>query len=237
VDWRELPPAPAALLAEAEAHWARLAAETPGVFRFPGPLCQLLEARAADGRLHLTLGRTDYRLWLHAQGRQAALAARFPGAAIARPLAVCAGVLTADGALVVAERGQALAEGAGLLHVCGGHLDPDRHRRAGAPDPLVAMQAELEEEWGLRPEELAEGALLGLAESAAGKPELIWRFRVALDAPALAARAAAASDAHEAAALHFPAATPAALATWREAHRPRLAEPTLALLECLVGAP
>lgn len=236
VDWRELPPPPAALVAEAEAHWARLAAETPGVFRFPGPLCQLLEVRATGDRLQLALGRTDYRLWLHAQGRQAELAARYPGASIARPLAVCAGVLTA-GALVVAERGQALAEGAGLLHVCGGHLDPDRHWRGSAPDPLLAMQAELEEEWGLRPEDLAEGTLLGLVESAAGKPELVWRFRVALDRAALAARAAAASDAHEAAALHFPAAAPAALAAWREAHRARIAEPTLALLERLLGSP
>lgn len=235
MDWRELPPLPAALLAEAEAHWARLAAETPGVFRFPGPLCQLIAARAAGDRLHLTLGRTDYRLWLHAQGRQAALVARFPGAAIARPLAVCAGVLTADGALVVAERGQALAEGAGLLHVCGGHVDPERHRRGGVPDPLAAMQAELEEEWGLRPKELKEGALLGLVESAAGKPELIWRFRVAIDAAALAARAAAASDAYEAAALQFPSAAPAALAAWRDAHRARIAEPTLALIERLTA--
>jgi hypothetical protein len=237
VSWRELPPAPPALLAEAEAHWARLTAESPDVFRFPGPLCQLLTATCAEGRLQLGLGRTDYRLWLCAQGRQAELAARFPGAAIARPLAVCAGVLTADGSLVVAERGAALAEGAGLLHVCGGHVEPERHWRADAPDPLAAMQAELEEEWGLQPEELGEGRLLGLVESAAGKPELIWSFRVALDRAALAARAAAASDAHEAAALRFPSAEPAALSGWREVHRARIAAPTLALLEHLLGSP
>ncbi len=237
MSWQELPPAPPALLAEAAAHWAALERAEPGVFRFPGPLCQLLTATFAAGRLQLGLGRTDYRLWLHAQGRQAELAARFPGAAIARPLAVCAGVLTADGSLVVAERGAALAEGAGLLHVCGGHVEPERHWRAGAPDPLAAMQAELEEEWGLRPEELGEGRLLGLVESAAGKPELIWSFRIALDRAALAARAAAASDAHEAAALLFPSAAPAALAAWRDAHRARLAEPTLALLERLLGLP
>jgi hypothetical protein len=99
------------------------------------------------------------------------------------------------------------------------------------------MQAELEEEWGLRPEELGQGRLLGLVESAAGKPELIWSFHVAPDRTALAARAAAASDAHEAAALLFPAAAPAALAGWREVHRARIAAPTLALLERLVGSP
>lgn len=228
---------PPVLAAGAEAHWAALETAEPGTFRFPGPLCQLLAASFAEGRLKLSLGRTDYRLWLHAQGRREALAARFGEEAVARPLAVCAAVFTADGRLAVAERGEALAEGAGLLHVCGGHVDPERHRREGAPDPLAAMLAELEEEFGLRAEELAEGRLLGLAESRAGKPELLWRFRVALCADALAARVAGASDAHEAAALHFPSAAPAALAAWREARRPRIAAPTLALLERLLGSP
>jgi 8-oxo-dGTP pyrophosphatase MutT (NUDIX family) len=237
VRWRELPPAPPGLLAEAAAHWVALERAEPGVFRFPGPLCQLLTATFAAGRLQLGLGRTDYRLWLHAQGRREALVPRFGEEAVSRPLAVCAAVLTADGALVVAERGQALAEGAGLLHVCGGHVEPERHWRAGAPNPLVAMQAELEEEFGLSAAELADGRLLGLVESAAGKPELIWSFRVALDRAALAARAAAASDAREAAALRFPSAAPAALAAWREPHRARIAAPTLALLERLLGSP
>ncbi len=237
VAWRELPPAPAALVAEAEMHWAALERESPAVFRFPGPLAQLLAARFAAGRLQLALGRTDYRLWLHAQGRRAPLVMRFGEEAVARPLAVCAGVLTADGRLAVAERGARLAEGAGLLHVCGGHVEPERHWRAGAPDPLLAMETELAEEFGLGAQELEDGRLLGLIESAAGKPELIWRFRVGLDAAGLAARAARASDAHEAARLHFPAAAPAALAAWCAAHRMQLAPPSLALVERLLALP
>lgn len=237
MSWRELPPPPVDLVAEAAAHWARLEREAPQIFRFPGPLCQLLAVAAAPRRLELTLGRTDYRLWLHAQNGGAALARRFGEEAVARPLAVCAAVLTADRRLAVAERGAALAEGAGLLHVCGGHVDPHRHRRGDLPNPLLAMQAELAEEFGLNARELLDGRLLGLAESAAGKPELIWRFTVRLDAESLAARAARASDAHEAIRLHFPAAAPAALAAWRDARRASIAAPSLALIERLVGSP
>ncbi|MBN2172136.1 MAG: NUDIX hydrolase [Candidatus Krumholzibacteriota bacterium] len=237
VDFDAAPPdIPAALAAEADALWhARRAA--PGAPRlFDGELAQLRGWDMDAGGLHLALGRTRYRLWLASAGRRGEIETRFGPGAASRPLAFCAAVLVDDGRLVVLERGAAVAEGAGLLHVPGGHLEPDRHRRRGRPDPRTGMLAELSEELALSPADLDAGRLLGLGESGVGKPELLFAFRCRLDEGALRRRAAAARDAFEHAALQLTPAVGPALRVWAATRAARLAEPSRALVERLLAA-
>lgn len=237
VDFDPAPPAvPEALAAEADALWRGRRAGPDAPLLFDGELAQLRGWRAVAGALHLDLGRTRYRFWLACAGRRDEIEARFGPGAASRPLAFCAAVATADGRLAVLERSARVAEGAGLLHVPGGHLEPDRHRSAGRLDPRAGMLAELHEELSLAPADLDAGRLLGLGESGMGKPELLFAFRCRLDGEALRARAAHARDAFEHAALRLAPGSGPALADWAAARASRLAEPSRALVERLLAA-
>ncbi len=217
-------------------HWRRAEsrARSGGVRLFDGALAQYLGHVDSPGSLQIRLGRTSYKHWLYCAGRRDEIEARFGPGFASRPLALCAALRTADGRLLVQERSQQVAEGAGLLHVPGGHLDPDRHRREGELDPESAMLAELSEELGLASAELTERRLLGLIENRQnGKPELLYSFRCELDATAIERRAAASHDRFEFAALHFVPGMGAELAAWAAENEGRLAVPSQALLAVL----
>jgi 8-oxo-dGTP pyrophosphatase MutT (NUDIX family) len=194
---RELPPE---LLREASAHWESL--QGGGQVLFDGALSHLLSHSSDKGTLSLKLGRSSYKLWMHSSGRQQEIEERFGRGTPSRPLALCVALIDSEGKLLLQRRSQQVAEGAGLLHVPGGHLDPDLHRQGGIPCPETAMKAELREELGL--EDLFGGELLALIENLEnGKPELLYRFHTSLDFQSLLERAARARDRFEYDSLHF----------------------------------
>lgn len=216
-----------ALAAAIAADWsARLAAPGAPVLT-DDPVAPLLGFEAGVGELRLSLGRSSYAHWLFAAGRQAERERDFGAAGPCRPLALCAALIAPGGELVLTRRSGRVAEGAGLLHVVGGHLDPTRHLLAARPHPTVAMRCELEEELGLTGSDLADGRLLGLVEHpASGKPELLYRWRLRLGETELRERAARAVDRFEADALHLVPPS-----GWAELSRsPELALPSRALL-------
>jgi 8-oxo-dGTP pyrophosphatase MutT (NUDIX family) len=187
-----------------EEHWRHRVEQKQDGVLFRGQMAQLLDHREEGETLHLQLARTDYAHWLFCSGRGGEIASAHGEAAVSRPLALCAAVITDDDQLVIQERSSLVAEGAGLIHVPGGHLDPDEHRLHGTPDPTSAMLAELEEELTLTPAQLTSGRLLGLIENLAnGKPELLYSWRATLSAADLLARSPVARDHFEYSRLLF----------------------------------
>ena len=200
-----VPVLPAALERAIQTDWERRLAAAGRVHLVDDPLAQLLDFETESDTLVLTLGRSRYAHWLHSSGRAAAVEAEHGRGSASRPLALCAALVTADGRLVVQHRSDRVAEGAGHIHVPGGHLNPDLHLRGGRPHPTVAMRTELEEELSLGADDLEDGRLIGFIESAeTGKPELLYRWRTILSADRVEERAREATDRFEARSLLFP---------------------------------
>ncbi len=200
----EQPVLPEGLIAAIAGHWQERLSRPDAPHLTDDPVAPLLALKVHADRLGLRLGRGRYSHWLHSAGRQAAIEAEHGAGSACRPLALCAAVFTATGSLIVQRRSDRVAEGAGMLHVPGGHLDPDRHRLNGLPDPQLAMLCELNEELGLEGDELLDGRLLGLIENLEnGKPELLYRWRTELEEGEIQIRAAAALDRFEAVELLF----------------------------------
>jgi len=130
-EWLDERPLPEGLAAAVNEHWERRLAEAgaAGLRLFDGPVAHL---ESAEG-LCLRLRPARYRHGDYSAGRHAEIeSAHGPGSAC-RPLALCAALITADGQLLLQRRSEEVAEGGGLLHVPGGHLDPARHRRGEGP--------------------------------------------------------------------------------------------------------
>ena len=227
---KDLPELDAELSAAVAENWRERLARPRAPHLVDDPVAPLLDFEIRGDGLILHLGRSRYSHWIFTEGRQGEIEDRFGAGAACRPLALCAALITPQGRLIVQRRSDRVAEGAGLLHVPGGHLDPDRHRTEGSPDPRLAMLCELKEELGLEGDELREGRLLGLIENLEnGKPELLYRWRTPLDEEEIHERAAAAEDRFEADELLFLAADE----DWAESRSIPVAVPSRALLELL----
>ena len=230
-EWLDERPLPAELTAAVDARWDRRLAEAraDGQRLFDAPVAHL---ESAEG-LRLRLRPARYRHWDFCAGRQAEIEAEHGPGGVCRPLALCAALSSADGQLLLQERSAKVAEGAGLLHVPGGHLEPPRHRGHGQSAAWRAMGEELREELNLEAADLDEGRLLGLGENTEnGKPELLFRFHCRLSADQIRRRASGAEDAYEYRDLLFVPL--AELATWRAENEKRLAVPSQALLSRLL---
>ncbi len=216
----------AELEAEISAHWETALAEAKekGQRLFDGALFNLEAVEGSELRLSLT----SYRRWTYAAGREG-------GAKISRPLASCAAVISADDRLLLQERSAEVAEGAGLLHVPGGHPDPSRDLRDGLPDLFAAMEAELREELALGPEDLDQGRVLAIIENMDnGKPELLFLYRSKLSSEEIAARSMGGRDIYEYDSLYFLPAESEKLADFLAENEERLAVPSRALFHFLV---
>lgn len=210
-------------------HWeaSLLRASQNGQRLFDGGLFHVECAKAKDGRLNFKLSRTSYRRWTYAAGREG-------GASISRPMACCAAIVSADGKILLQERSAEVAEGAGLLHVPGGHPDPGRDMRDDLPDLFGAMEAEIEEELALKPSDLDEGRILALIENVEnGKPELLFRYECTLSSEQIASRSILGRDIYEYDCLWFIPSDPVKLEAFLAENEKRLAVPSQALLKLL----
>lgn len=231
IDFRdELLVLPDELEAEIDAYWENALdrAREKGQRLFDGGLFHLDEV-GSEGGLRLAFSRTSYRRFTFAAGRE-------DSHAISRPLASCAALICADDRLLLQERSGEVAEGAGLLHVPGGHPDPERDLADGRPDLYGAMEAELSEELALERSELDAGRILALIENVEnGKPELLFVYGCSLSSEELAARSVAGRDTYEYQSLWFTPADPAKLPDFLHGNLERLAVPSQALLSYLIN--
>lgn len=158
--------------------WEELArkAERKGTLLFPGELCRLINHREEDAILYLTLGGTDYRELMGTNLSYPVIREILGEEYMSNALGLCAVVCTEDEKLVIGQRSEILAEGAGYYHVYGGYLHPTRHTAGGRPDPFAAVFQGMEEEFGIPFQAVNEMTCLGLAmDSNTFKPGLIFR--------------------------------------------------------------
>jgi 8-oxo-dGTP pyrophosphatase MutT (NUDIX family) len=238
---RDMPIYPATYAEEVWNDWqAELARMTEGVVLFDGPLATLKgfhAYRGADGmasRLDLHLGRTSYRFWMHDSGRHREIDKRFGAPIACRPLAVSAGVITADEKWVLEKRSPYVIESPGCLHVPAGHIDPKRDQCNGSPDPTLAIYGELKEELNLEASDFSSCHVVGVIEAHRnGKPELLYIFQTPLSAGDVHARASGGNDRFEYDDLLFPPVAETPFTSWLDHIYIPMAVPALALSEMI----
>lgn len=127
-----------------QSHWRaqRRRAKQQGVSLFSGRLARVHHHTLdADGHLRLSLGPTTYREYVGTRAPHY-FQSRLRDA-LANPLAVCATIVTADGALVI-QRRQGVDVASGQYDVVGGFVE-----RGTDDNPFAAVARELREETGL----------------------------------------------------------------------------------------
>lgn len=177
IDWDPSPEAlPSTLNERIEAFWSEHVRQTvKRTFVYDGTLSKLRDWQALSSTLRLKLIPTDYKTLVFANAYEEEIIRLAGEAFLPRALGVSAVVLTGDQRLLLIERSREVGEYPGKWDVVGGHLEPEGHGRAGAPDPFLAITTELCEEINLRQTVLKSLVCLGLIESLpARKPELIF---------------------------------------------------------------
>lgn len=145
------------LEAAVDAAWRAALAE-PGRTLFDGPMMRLESLEASEGRLRWSLSETSYRPFYVLHMLRPDLLEAHPEAA-PRPVGVSAGVITADGKLLLGKRSSRVAYYPGHVHPFAGTLEP-----ADGGSPFVAARRELKEELGIGDGDLAEMKLLAIVE-------------------------------------------------------------------------
>lgn len=175
------------------------------------PLYRLVSYNVDGASLVLHVGKTDYEEYIGTNGCHREWRAQYGAAAMSDALAVSAVTETADGMLAIERRSERVAERPGFYHV-----KPSGHPRP--PEGFTqGVLTELEEELGVRQQEVTEMVCTGLVRDAANcKPELTYILRIRAAAADVQSRSKA--DAWESAELCFFPASPDALADWLARH-------------------
>ena len=199
-----------------------------GAELFCGSLCRLDRYEVHGTELAVSLSRTDYRQMLGTSGDAPSAVSN----ARADGIGVSAVVVTRDANIVVARRSDLVIDCPGMLDTGGGHVDPDIHLTDGLPDPFIAIRREVEDEFGVAPDEIRSVLMLGLARHLPGeKPELVFQTEVDLDFETLDARRRSAPEAYEMVAIQPIRASSEALGRFISKHRGELTSAGLASLD------
>ena len=175
------------------------------------PLYRLVSYAVTDVSLVLRVGLTNYEEYIGTNGCHREWREQSGANAMSDALALSAATETADGMLAIERRSRKVAERAGFYHVKpSGHPQPPESFTQG-------VLTELEEELGVRREEVAELVCTGLVRDAVSyKPELTYVLRIRADAADVQSRWKA--DAWESDEISFIPASPDALADWLTRH-------------------
>lgn len=167
-----------------ERRWSALVQGQPHIY--DAPLCRLTSWRRRGSGLEIRAGATSYKEYQGLKAAQSVPATRTPPSRTARPIAVCAVALTADGHVIMQHRSSMVGDHGGFWHVTpSGHLHP--------PQTFAdALFAELEEELGvLRHEVMHEPRATGFVKDlTTGKPELTMLIQLGIGAATVMARKA-----------------------------------------------
>ena len=184
--------------------WAD-ATSRPGAHLFDGPMCRLEHwSVSPDGRLHLLLSPTSYRVFYGTNMRHPELADSHGPAVMANPVGVSPALETADQFLLLGRRNASVAYYPDRIHPFAGALEPrDGH------DLFAAVRRELHEELSLEANDVPEVRCTGLVlEHALRQTELIFRARSTLPGADIERRL----HPQEHRGLHAVPATPSAVA-------------------------
>lgn len=164
---------------EISAFWQqKLAQSGTNRLLYNGTLCRLIRWQCAQEMLRLELGITNYQQLLYSnhvlENIKDGDTAPFNAAA----LGVSIVLVSADEQILLMQRSESVGEFPGCLDVFGGHIEPEHHMTNSIPDPFKAIAAELQEEAGIRVDDVRQILCIGLlAPHVNQKPELIFSFK------------------------------------------------------------
>lgn len=233
IRWSEEPrPTIPAVESLIERFWDRRLAQAQreGSKLWDGPLCRLVDYRVNDKSLDMTLGPTGYRAFVGTNLHNAHLRYLHGPEVLASPLGVSANVIIGGNYILLGLRSSAVTYHAGRIHPIGGCIEPSRD--GGLPDPFAAMIEELQEELGVRPDQVGEMVCLGLVrDKHIVQPELIFDMPVAGSADEIRARIhATMNTGGEHTELVVVRNHPASVVTFIESHYAQLTPVALASL-------
>ena len=166
--------------------WAESQAQS-GIDLFDGPLCRL-EALSVDERgLHLRVSPTSYRVFIGTNGRHPQWADEPGRHAMADPIGTSVALRSSDGVLIFGRRSQRVALYRGCAHPFGGTMELPAS--ATAIDLLGEMRRELDEEIGVRGDDLTDLRVIALIEDRhLRQPELVYAAQCRLTAEVITSR-------------------------------------------------
>lgn len=161
---------------------ARRAQERGQLF-FAGPMCGLRDWATNGDVLELRFGLTDYREFVGTNISHPEFARRFGDEYLSNGSGVCSTIETTDGQLVLHRRSDRVFEHPGMLHFCGGSLEPVETPTGLIADPFAVMIREIEEEMEISADAIAEMTCLGVARDGVSlKPDVLLRTRLSIGA-------------------------------------------------------
>ena len=199
-------PTTAELDAAIATEWERQVALAKGTNRllFNGELLRYVrhEVRAASGGeiFSLTVGPTNYRDFVGTNLYNKHRIAEFGWERFANPIGTTGTIISADNRICYGRRWSRGAYRANHVHTVGGALEEADRAADGTIDAFAAVARELEEELGLRREELRDFVCVGMIrDKEIHQPEMLFEARVDLTVDELRARwqTAEAEDEHD----------------------------------------
>lgn len=150
----------------------------PGVTLFDGPVCRLESFSATSDRFTLAVSRTTYRINVGTNFRHPEFVGIYGRDVMANPVGVSAGLISADGKLIMGRRNGSVAYYPHMLHPFAGSLEVRE-----SINLFDDVRRELREELHLLPHEIAHIECIGIVEDAAlVHPETIFLVRSTLRA-------------------------------------------------------
>jgi len=176
--WRDEPRRPHAELDALVARtWSDYKAQCDrnGVMLFNGYLARYLNHQVQQGELIIDAGPTDFANFIGTNYLNYHRVDEFGWHLFGNPLGISATLITSDGWLILGRRNQRVACHAGYVHTIGGGLELNEMNDNGKFDPFASLQRELNEELGIKQEDIKEIVCLGLIrDRQILQPEIIF---------------------------------------------------------------
>jgi 8-oxo-dGTP pyrophosphatase MutT (NUDIX family) len=140
-----------------ESAWTTALAR-PGIHLFDGPMCRLESFHTTGDRLHLTLSKSNYKVFLGTNMAHPEFAAAYGSDVMANPVGISPALLTTDNQLLLGQRNAAVAYYPNRVHPFSGCMEP------GDESLFTAVARELLEELSLEPNDLESIRCTGIAQ-------------------------------------------------------------------------
>lgn len=165
---------PESLLSAMDAFWQESVLKSmSGEHLFNGDLCRLNSWEIDSKEPKLSLGYTNYKELLYSNHRIQS-GNDIPFGHLSYALGISAVLISSDAQIILIRRSPTVGEFPDTLDILGGHIHPTEHAVAGTPAPFVAMQAEIDEEMGVKSSEYSLQCIGLLETIRTRKPELIF---------------------------------------------------------------
>jgi 8-oxo-dGTP pyrophosphatase MutT (NUDIX family) len=140
-----------------ESAWTTALAR-PGIHLFDGPMCRLESFQTIGDRLHLTLSKSNYKVFLGTNMAHPEFATVYGSEVMANPVGISPALLTSDNLLLLGQRNASVAYYPNRVHPFSGCMEP-------SDDSLFAAVArELMEELSVGPQDLESIRCTGIAQ-------------------------------------------------------------------------